>query len=74
MLMNQSQLLSSWPNLEKWPECDEGIELTRSFLKAARECVNTLGKRRTSGSRAELLWTYNAMVQHSDTCKKCNES
>jgi hypothetical protein len=74
MLVNQSQLLSSWSNLENGAACDEGMELARSFLKAARECVITLGKRRTSGSRADLLWTYNAMVQHSDSCKKCSES
>lgn len=74
MSLNQSQLLSSWPNLEKRSACAEGMELARSFLKAARECVVTLGKGRTSGSRADLLWTYNAMVQHSDSCKKCSES
>jgi hypothetical protein len=60
-------------NVEKMPACDERMELALRFLEAAGECVNSLGRGRTSTSRADLLWTYNAMVNHSDRCDKCNE-
>jgi hypothetical protein len=64
--------LSQWPILEDLPGCDKGIKLAQTFLGAAGECVNTLGKGRTSSSRSTLLSAYNAMVMHSDTCEKCN--
>jgi hypothetical protein len=57
----------------EYPACDEGMELARRFLEAAGECVSTLGQGRTSTSRSDLLWSYNAMVNHSDRCDKCNE-
>jgi hypothetical protein len=34
-------------------------ELAPRFLEAAGECVNTLGRGRTSTGRNDLLWTYN---------------
>jgi hypothetical protein len=60
-------------NIERMPACDERLEFALRFLKAAGECVNTSRHARTSTSRADLLWTYNAMVNHSDKCDKCNE-
>jgi hypothetical protein len=60
-------------NIERMPACDERLDLALRFLEAAGECVDTLGHSRTSTSRADLLWTYNAMVNHSDKCDKCNE-
>ena len=73
MPMENDTLLSLWPNLEDIPVCDEGMKLAKAFLEAAGECVNSLGRSRTSSSRADLLWTYNAMVLHSDRCQRCNE-
>jgi hypothetical protein len=70
--VNNDALLSLW-DIENMPACNQGMELARRFLEAAGECVNTLGRGRTSSSRADLLWTYNAMVNHSDRCDKCNE-
>jgi hypothetical protein len=72
MPIENDTLQSLWPNLEDVPVCDEGMNLAKAFLEAAGECVNSLGKARTSSSRADLLWTYNAMVLHSDGCQKCN--
>jgi hypothetical protein len=72
MPITNDALLLLW-DLENMPACDEGMELARRFLGAAGECVNTLGRGRTSSGRADLLWTYNAMVMHSDRCEKCNE-
>ena len=69
----QSEALLSFWDIENMPACDEGMELARRFLVVAGECVNTLGHGRTSTSRNDLLWTYNAMVNHSDKCAKCNE-
>jgi hypothetical protein len=69
----QNDALLSPLNIERMPACDERLDLALKFLKAAGECVNTLGHARTSTSRADLLWTYNAMVNHSDRCQKCNE-
>jgi hypothetical protein len=54
--------------------CDEGMMLAHRFLEAADECANTLGKVRTSSSRAVLLMAYNAMVIHADECEKCTKS
>jgi hypothetical protein len=71
MQVGNDQLLSIC-NLENLPSCDECQELVRSFLEAAGECVNTLGRARTTGSRSDLLWTYNKMILHSDQCLKCN--
>jgi hypothetical protein len=65
--------VESASKIEKMPACDERLELALRFLAAAGECVNTLGNGRTSTSRSDLLWTYNAMVNHSDRCQKCNE-
>ena len=73
MSMENETLLSLWPNLEGIPVCNEGMMLARAFLEAAGECVNSLGRNRTSSSRADLLWKYNAMVLHSDRCQKCND-
>jgi hypothetical protein len=64
-------LLSLWPNLESRPICDEGMMLAQTFLEAAGECVNTLGRGRTTTSRGGLLSAYNAMVAHGDRCEKC---
>jgi hypothetical protein len=61
-------------DLENIPACDEGMTLAHKFLDAAGECVNTLGRGRTSGSRAALLSALNAMEMHGDRCGKCNES
>jgi hypothetical protein len=72
MPVQSETLLSLW-NIENMPECDEGMELARRFLEAAGECVSTLGHGRTSSSLNDLLWTYKAMVNHSDRCDKCNE-
>ena len=72
MPVNNDALLSLW-DIQNMPACNQGMELVRRFLEAAGECVNTLGRGRTSSSRADLLWTYNAMVNHSDHCDKCNE-
>ncbi len=69
----QNDALLSSLNTERMPACDERLELALKFLQAANECVNTLGHARTSTSRADLLWTYDAMVKHSDGCQKCNE-
>jgi hypothetical protein len=69
----QNDALLSPPNIERMPACVERLELSLRFLKAAGECVNTWGPARTSTSRADLLWTYNAMVSHGDRCEKCNE-
>jgi hypothetical protein len=74
MPIANDNLIYQWPNLEHIPACDEGMKLAQAFLEAASECVNTLGKERTSGSRAALLSTLNAMVQHSDRCERCNEA
>jgi hypothetical protein len=52
--------------------CDVGMQYASTFLEAASECVNTLGRGRTSSSRAALLTAYNAMVEHADGCEKCN--
>jgi hypothetical protein len=68
----KNETLSSLSNPEKMPACDERLELALKFLKVAGECVNSLGHRRTSTSRADLLWTYNAMIHHSDKCDKCS--
>jgi hypothetical protein len=73
MPVQSDALLSLW-DMENMPACDEGMELARRFLEAAGECVSTLGRVRTSSSRNDLLWTYNAMVNHSDRCEKCNET
>ena len=72
MPIQNDALLSLW-DMENMPACDEGTELSRRFLQAAGECVNTLGHGRTTSSRNDLLWTYNAMVNYSDHCAKCNE-
>jgi hypothetical protein len=64
-------LLSPWPNLEYFPACEKGMRLVKAFLDAAGECVNTLGRRRTSSSRAALLIALNAMERHGDGCGKC---
>jgi hypothetical protein len=69
----ENDTLASAPKLGKMPACDQRLELALRFLAAAGECVNTLGNGRTSTSRSDLLWTYNAMVNHSDRCDKCNE-
>jgi hypothetical protein len=66
-------LVSLRPNLEGMPACDEGMKLARAFLDAAGECVSSMGRGRTSGSRSALLTTYNWMVAHGDKCEKCNE-
>jgi len=58
-------------DLESIPVCDDGMTLVHQFLDSASECVNTLGRGRTSSSRAALLVAYNAMVEHSDWCEKC---
>ena len=71
MPVKTEALLSLW-DMENMPACDEGMELARRFLEAAGECVNTLGKGRTSSSRASLLIAYNTMVVHGDSCEKCN--
>jgi hypothetical protein len=73
MPIETSNLLSVWSNLEDIPACDKGMRFVKAFLEAAGECVNTLGARRTSGSRAALLSALNAMEQHGDRCEKCNE-
>ncbi len=72
MPVANDSLLSRWPFLENIPECDKGMMLAQAFLQAAGECVNTLGKGRTSSSRASLLIAYNTMVMHGDACEKCN--
>jgi hypothetical protein len=72
MVIDQKALLSLW-NLENMPACEKGMELARKFLNVAGECVNTLGIGRTTTSRSDLLWAYNAMALHSDRCQKCNE-
>jgi hypothetical protein len=72
MPIQNDALLSLW-DMENMPACDEGMDLAKRFLETAGECVSTLGKGRTSTSRNDLLWTYNAMVLHSDKCEKCNE-
>ena len=68
----RNELLALW-NLESIPACDEGMELAKAFLEAAGECVNTLGRGRTSGTRAALLTAYNWMEAHGNRCDKCNE-
>lgn len=73
MPIRYDNLLSLWPNLEEMPACDDGVKLAQAFLEAAGECVNTLGRGRTSGSRSNLLAAYNWMVAHGDRCEKCNE-
>jgi hypothetical protein len=73
MALENDTLLSD-SRIRKMPACDESLELALKFLAAAGECVNTLGRGRTSTSRNDLLWTYNAMVNHSDKCAKCNEA
>jgi hypothetical protein len=73
MAVKSDSLLSLW-DMENISACDEGMELARRFLEAVGECVKTSGHGRTSGSRSDLLWTYNAMVNHSDKCAKCNEA
>ncbi len=60
-------------NFQRMPACEERLDLALKFSRAAGECVNTLGPARTSTVRAELLRTYNAMVNHGDKCQKCNE-
>ena len=69
----QNDVLLPPLNIERMPACDERLELALKFLKTAGECVNTWGPARTSTSRADLLWTYNAIVNHSDKCDKCND-
>jgi hypothetical protein len=71
MPIQNDTLLSLW-DIENMPACEEGMEFVRRFLEAAGECVTTLGRARTSSSRANLLWAYNAMVLHSDGCQNCN--
>jgi hypothetical protein len=71
MSIATEQLLSLW-DLEIIPACDVGMQYASKFLEAASECVNTLGRGRTSSSRAALLTAYNAMVEHADGCEKCN--
>jgi hypothetical protein len=72
MPVANDNLLSKWPILENIPVCNEGMQFAHTFLQAAGECVNTLGRGRTSSSRATLLSAYNAMVMHGDRCEKCN--
>jgi hypothetical protein len=64
--------LSQRPILENILACDKGMKFAQTFLEAANECVKTLGKCRTSSSRATLLSAYNAMVMHGDECEKCS--
>jgi hypothetical protein len=73
MPIAHDQLLSLW-DLENIPACDEGMRLAQAFLEAAGECVNTLGRGRTSGTRAALLTAYNWMEAHGNRCEKCNEA
>jgi hypothetical protein len=73
MPVENDQLLSHWPYLEKPPVCDDGVKLAETFLIAASECVNRLGIGRTVGTRAALLTALNAMEKHGDRCDKCNE-
>jgi hypothetical protein len=65
--------LSQGPIVENIPACDKAMRFAQTFLEAASECVNTLGKCRTSSSRATLLSAYNAMVMHGDECEKCSQ-
>ena len=74
MPVANENLLSQWPILENIPVCNEGMQFAHTFLRAAGECVNSLGKGRTSSSRATLLSAYNAMVMHGDRCEKCNQA
>ncbi|MGF7183701.1 hypothetical protein HDF11_005234 [Tunturiibacter psychrotolerans] len=62
----QNDALLTPLDIQRMPACDERLDLALKFLKAAAECVNTAGPTRTSTSRADLLWTYNAMVNHED--------
>jgi hypothetical protein len=73
MSIQTDNLLYLWPNLEDIPACDEGMRLAKAFLEAAGECVNTLGRNRTSSNRSALLATYNWMEAHGNRCDKCNE-
>jgi hypothetical protein len=74
MTIETGTLLSLWPNLEDIPACNEGMKLARVFLEAAGVCVNTLGRGRTSGTRAALLTSYNWMEAHGNRCEKCNQA
>jgi hypothetical protein len=73
MSIETNNLLSVWANLEDIPACHEGMRLAKAFLETAGECVNTLGRGRTSGTRATLLAPYNRMEEHGNRCDKCNE-
>jgi hypothetical protein len=73
MPIENDNLLALWPNLESIPACDEGTRLAKAFLEAAGECVNNMGRGRTSTTRSNLLAAYNWMIAHGDRCDKCNE-
>ena len=73
MQINRDKLISLW-NLEDIPACDEGTMLAQTFLEASGECLSNQGPGRTSSTRSSLLNAYNAMVKHSDTCEKCNDT
>jgi Flp pilus assembly CpaF family ATPase len=74
MPVAMTNLVSQLPIPQNILACGAGTKLAQTFLEAAGECVNTLGKGRTSSSRATLLSAYNAMVMHGDTCENCNRS